>query len=71
MHDHDIIHRDIKPGNIYIDENCIVKIGDFGSARISPQKKSNDEDNEEEENKYDDNKKKKGGNKDKMSLTLR
>lgn len=34
LHDNDIMHRDIKPGNIFIDENCEVKVGDFGSSRI-------------------------------------
>ena len=47
LHNHDIIHRDIKPGNIFIDENCVVKIGDFGSARISPQQKKEKEEQEE------------------------
>ena len=64
LHDHDIIHRDIKPGNIFIDENCIVKIGDFGSARISPQQKK--ENLEEEKKKGGPNSKEK---KEKRPLT--
>ena len=51
LHDHDIIHRDMKPGNIFIDENCVVKIGDFGSARISPQQKKEQEIEQEEKKK--------------------
>ncbi|MCI5997699.1 MAG: Stk1 family PASTA domain-containing Ser/Thr kinase [Peptoniphilaceae bacterium] len=34
-HKHHIIHRDIKPHNIIIDENLNVKVTDFGIARIS------------------------------------
>ena len=32
MHSHRVIHRDIKLGNIFIDENMEIKIGDFGLA---------------------------------------
>lgn len=28
-----IIHRDIKPGNLLVDHNCVLKICDFGLAR--------------------------------------
>ena len=72
LHDHDIIHRDIKPGNIFIDENCVVKIGDFGSARISPQQKKENKENKEnelEEKKKSQQSKDKKEQKEKRPLT--
>lgn len=32
-HSHGMIHRDIKPGNCYLESNGRVKLGDFGLAR--------------------------------------
>lgn len=33
VHSSNVIHRDIKPANILIDENCHVRICDFGLSR--------------------------------------
>jgi len=36
IHEHYILHRDIKPGNLYITNNGIIQIGDFGLAKAVP-----------------------------------
>ena len=36
IHSANIIHRDIKPGNLLTNEKCLVKICDFGLARTCP-----------------------------------
>ena len=36
MHSFDIVHRDVKPENLLINKNGVVKMCDFGFARILP-----------------------------------
>lgn len=37
LHSANILHRDLKPGNILIDQNCQTKICDFGLSRSLPE----------------------------------
>ena len=34
MHNAGVLHRDIKPANILINEDCDIKLCDFGLARV-------------------------------------
>ena len=36
IHEKGVIHRDIKPLNIFIDDNMKIKIGDFGISALNP-----------------------------------
>ena len=33
MHSAEVLHRDLKPANVLINEDCSVRICDFGLAR--------------------------------------
>lgn len=33
MHNADIVHRDLKPANVLVNQNCDLKVCDFGLAR--------------------------------------
>ena len=40
IHDHKVIHRDLKGGNIFLTKNGILKIGDFGISKVLKAKPS-------------------------------
>ena len=38
IHSANLLHRDIKPGNLLVDSNCCIRLCDFGLARSVPRK---------------------------------
>jgi nemo like kinase len=42
LHTSGIMHRDIKPGNLLVNSNCLLKICDFGLARVIEMNKNRD-----------------------------
>ena len=33
IHSANVVHRDLKPSNLLVNENCTLKIGDFGKRK--------------------------------------
>ena len=48
IHNCDVIHKDLSPSNILINDSGVIKISDFGNAWIN--NKSSDENDENDEN---------------------
>lgn len=46
MHDKKLMHRDLKPGNLLISSDGIIKYSDFGLARYYDKEELKDKDNE-------------------------
>ncbi|KAK5464690.1 serine/threonine protein kinase [Exophiala xenobiotica] len=42
MHSRGVIHRDLKPENLLLDENKYIKVTDFGTAKLLPERKDLD-----------------------------
>jgi serine/threonine protein kinase len=38
LHKHEVLHRDLKPGNILVDSQNTVKIADFGTAKMNEER---------------------------------
>ena len=38
LHSANVVHRDIKPGNLLLNSQCNIKICDFGLSRTLPKK---------------------------------
>ena len=53
VHEMGVIHRDIKPGNILMDNNMTIKLGDFGTCAVKKNKENEDNNPEYKNAKYE------------------